>query len=509
MLERQTAGISVMLHMMKGRGHAFQVWSLPFGYFGEVQMCTYFNFDCWYCSRCWGWLDDRGPLSLLTNVAWIVGASCFELLFAVILLFCTWLHHRRHVSLSLSLDEQWLVILRANFAVEIWTTNGPKLRPRPKSMHFNNSMRCWISSWPINPWLISSTSNSWFHTNILNQHHLKFQAHSQLNHHRLFHYEFNQHWQHSRWHNQANHQIYHTSILSRCWIRWGKLWKPTWLRPWKRPTNVPHNFFTLHHLPQQLHLLTVNIDLQAANFQPRPNPHVAHVPHLVHGNRIGMTNGTSLFPEAHDVVPALMIPAGDASPSHRGRESSVTLLSVSPDRRSYSYDVNQDDRTHHSSAGRSSRPAEPSNPPAWRQPGGPSFKLRRPLRPPGPQHWPLHLARLGRLGKVGSSVTTWPPTERGTTNRILISCHARQIHPDLLHVSQRHHNLGQNPLRRFPRHTMALQANARNRPNPHGTVPSLIRHITPGQPRQFQKATSKYHWKMILRETGSKRYGLP
>jgi hypothetical protein len=99
-----------------------------------------------------------------------------------------------------------------------------------------------------------------------------------------------------------------------------------------------------------------------------------------------MTNGTSLFPEAHDVVPALMIPAGDASPSHRGRESSVTLLSVSPDRRSYSYDVNQDDRTHHSSAGRSSRPAEPSNPPAWRQPGGPSFKLRRPLRPPGPQH---------------------------------------------------------------------------------------------------------------------------
>ena len=74
-----------------------------------------------------------------------------------------------------------------------------------------------------------------------------------------------------------------------------------------------------------------------------------------------------------------------ASPSHRGRESSVTLLSVSPDRRSYSYDVNQDDRTHHSSAGRSSRPAEPSNPPAWRQPDGPSFKLRRPLRPPGPQ----------------------------------------------------------------------------------------------------------------------------
>ena len=307
MLERQTAGISVMLHMMKGRGHAFQVWSLPFGYFGEVQMCTYFNFDCWYCSRCWGWLDDRGPLSLLTNVAWIVGASCFELLFAVILLFCTWLHHRRHVSLSLSLDEQWLVILRANFAVEIWTTNGPKLRPRPKSMHFNNSMRCWISSWPINPWLISSTSNSWFHTNILSQHHLKFQAHSQLNHHRLFHYEFNQHWQHSRWHNQANHQIYHTSILSRCWIRWGKLWKPTWLRPWKRPTNVPHNFFTLHHLPQQLHLLTVNIDLQAANFQPRPqsscrsrSPPRPREPHRDDKRHISVPRSPRRRPRSHD-----------------------------------------------------------------------------------------------------------------------------------------------------------------------------------------------------------------
>ena len=81
------------------------------------------------------------------------------------------------------------------------------------------------------------------------------------------------------------------------------------------------------------------------------------------------------------------------------------------------------------------------------------------------------LGKIGTLGESGELSHHLTPTERGTTNRILISCHARQIYPDLLHVSPRHHNLGQNPLRRFPCHTVALQAKARNRPNPHGTVP--------------------------------------
>ena len=52
---------------------------------------------------------------------------------------------------------------------------------------------------------------------------------------------------------------------------------------------------------------------------------------------------------------------------HQGRDRSVTLKSVSPGRRSSSYDFDREDRDRHRSHGHSSRPAEPHNPPKWHQ----------------------------------------------------------------------------------------------------------------------------------------------
>ena len=37
---QETVNMSGMFHGKKGTGHAFQVWSLLFGYSGEVQVCT-------------------------------------------------------------------------------------------------------------------------------------------------------------------------------------------------------------------------------------------------------------------------------------------------------------------------------------------------------------------------------------------------------------------------------------------------------------------------------------
>jgi hypothetical protein len=141
-----------------------------------------------------------------------------------------------------------------------------------------------------------------------------------------------------------------------------------------------------------------------------------------------MRNDLCLFQEVHVVVAVLVIPVQGVDKALHRIENSVTLWSVSPDRRSPSYDFNQDDSTHHGSARHSSRPPEPSNPPAWHhsshQPDWPSNYDDYQGRSVSNQD--QHVARLGHLGKWGDG---------GITNR---------IHPDLVHVFQQHHNLGPN-----------------------------------------------------------------
>ena len=224
-------------------------------------------------------------------------------------------------------------------------------------------MHCWINNWPTSPGLTSSIFDSWFHINALSHHQLQLKIH-----HRFTHHRFNQNRYHPLRLHRVNLQTHHPSTLRRCRTKWSKCWQLTWLQPWKRLTNVHHNFSHQHKHPrQQLHLLTTNIHLQAINIQPQPIRHGALVLYIVIENLTGTTNVPSVrrSPRRRPRSRDLSRRRHHESPSCRDRESSVTLRSVTPDRRSPSLDFNQDDRIHHGSAGRSSRPPEPSNPPAW------------------------------------------------------------------------------------------------------------------------------------------------
>ena len=170
-------------------------------HFGQ---CAWWRDPAWHC----------GGIMVWTVVLISFNSTVPDVTVVAMYPFAGWTILNR-CGILCGIQRQWhhirLLLLRANFAVETLTTNN-RLRPRPRLTRSNNRTRCWINNWPINPGLISSIFNSWFHTNILSQHHLQFQAHHQ----------FNQNQQHPLWHHQANRQIHHPSTLTRCWTRCGK-----------------------------------------------------------------------------------------------------------------------------------------------------------------------------------------------------------------------------------------------------------------------------------------------
>ena len=245
------------------------------------------------------------------------------------------------------------------------------------------------------------------------------------------------------------------------------------------------------------------------NHNPPSNIHAPHTAQASHRSRspprpreppgddkrpISVPRSPRRRPHSH--VPSRRRQPG--SPSYRGRESSVTLLSLSPGRRSSSYDFNQDDRDRHRSPGRSYRPAEPSNPPTWRQYDGPSKRYDYSHRQTHHSDHSNVLARLGCLGNMGYLATTchFPILARSTDNihgvtipkRILIKPSLGMtmtvIHPDLLLDCQQHHTPSPNRSRRSRRHRKNLQS-------PPSNVPGTNRNIIPGQPRQSHQVTSR------------------
>ena len=126
--------------------------------------------------------------------------------------------------------------------------------------------------------------------------------------------------------------------------------------------NIPPN--PLH----QLHITIATFHLLPTNFITPLSFHVVLALFIVQKNLPRPTNvlyrlrGPRRRPRSS---PPSTGQRRDYSPQ-KGRDSSVTLRSVSPNGWSSSYDLDREDRTRYRSQGHSSRPAEP-DPPQWHQ----------------------------------------------------------------------------------------------------------------------------------------------
>ena len=130
-----------------------------------------------------------------------------------------------------------------NFVGVIQWVNSLKLRLRRRSQHFNNRMRCWINTSTHKLNLISTISNSLFHsTNLHNPFHPR-QLHSNQHHkHQCHRHQIHRHLQPLQ---PINLGLPRPSILMRCSNRWSPQWNPVFKQWWKRLKNVKSTL--LHH----------------------------------------------------------------------------------------------------------------------------------------------------------------------------------------------------------------------------------------------------------------------
>ena len=142
-----------------------------------------------------GWLLCNFHLTILSPCFLVVGPRTLNR--------CGTLAGRRH-----QLHQIRLSSLRANFVV-IPITNSPKLRRSHISTHFNSIMRCWINNYTTNPWVISTTFNSWFLINKLTNHPRSLR-HQSIKHHQHLR-RVNRNHLHLRWRHQVHH-LYSTSL---------------------------------------------------------------------------------------------------------------------------------------------------------------------------------------------------------------------------------------------------------------------------------------------------------
>ena len=194
-------------------------------WWGSIVHVIHLNTD----SRRWGWLEYRGPSSLITNLACVVDASS---LFKLILQFTNL------TVLPCFLDgilpfpttcgpsgtrRRW--DFKVNFvAVILWTNShrlSLKLRLRHNWWLSESKITSWINNWGYRLRHISSTFNSFCHSTNPRSIHIHLSPQLQcLNH------------QH-RWHLSPHHRVpMQPSMLKRWCNRWRTQWSPACKRSW-------------------------------------------------------------------------------------------------------------------------------------------------------------------------------------------------------------------------------------------------------------------------------------
>ena len=260
-------------------------------WWGSIVHVIHLNTD----SRRWGWLEYRGPSSLITNLACVVDASS---LFKLILQFTNL------TVLPCFLDgilpfpttcgpsgtrRRW--DFKVNFvAVILWANShrlSLKLRLRHNWWLSESKITSWINNWGYRLRHISSTFNSFCHSTNPRSIHIHLSPQLQcLNH------------QH-RWHLSPHHRVpMQPSMLKRWCNRWRTQWSPACKRSWSRTKSATWTnlLLQLHHQVKSLHLFQV-ILLHLKKFYHHHNTLIAALvlaPIDTVGHR---TNVQSLFHE--------------------------------------------------------------------------------------------------------------------------------------------------------------------------------------------------------------------
>ena len=228
-------------------------------------------------SRRWGWIEYRGPLSLITNFAWIVDASFQTKFFIKTTWQCChvpWTVSHRPLTRCGTLDgihNRW--DFKVNFVEVIWWTSSHKLslklRLRRNLLILGSKIPSWINNLRHKLSLISRTFNNLFLSinplriltqlplHLLHNQHLKRQNHQHL------------------WHLHP-HELapVYLSILERWCSRWRNTVESQY--PTQHETNFHHlhlhQFQSLRKLPAtSIHQMMLQHHINDPIDDPGPN----------------------------------------------------------------------------------------------------------------------------------------------------------------------------------------------------------------------------------------------
>ena len=227
-------------------------------------------------SRRWEWIEYRGPLSLITNFAWIVDAS-FQTKF---------FHYNNLTVLPCSLDgfpppptrcgtldgihNRW--DFKGNFVEVIWWTSSHKLslklRLRRNLLILGSKIPSWINNWRHKLSLISSTFNNSFLS--INPLRILTQLPLHLLHNQHLKHQNHQHLWHLHPHKLAP---VHPSTLKRWCSRWRTRSNPVSNAAWTNFRHLHmHQFQSLHRLPAtSIHLMMFQHHINDPTDDPGPN----------------------------------------------------------------------------------------------------------------------------------------------------------------------------------------------------------------------------------------------